>query len=332
MYFMQYGLRARERRKAGFEAPELGTFVHYVLENVAAEAKASGGFKKLSESRVRRLAGKYASKYAETIFTGREHGDPRFMYLFNRLRAAVDAVVLDVASELSASDFEPLDFELRFADGGDLPPAEFGDIRLSGAVDRVDGWVNPGDGKLYLRVADYKTGRKEFSLSDVQYGIGIQMLIYLFVLAEQGQSRYRYDTAPAGVLYTPARDVLLSLPRSSSAEDIAKKRAEALRRSGLLLSDRAVIEAMEHGKETKFIPVKFKDGAPAGSLADAERLGKLGRYVKKLLTDMGETLKNGSIEANPWKRARTAAPVCTAPIPPPAPLTPTRTRPGVSSP
>ncbi len=308
MYFMQYGLRAGERRKAGFEAPELGTFVHYVLENVAAEAKACGGFRALSESRVRRLAGKYASKYAETVFTGREHGDPRFMYLFNRLRAAVDAVVLDVASELSSSDFEPLDFELRFADDGDLPPAEFGDIRLSGAVDRVDGWLNPSDGKLYLRVADYKTGRKAFSLSDVRYGIGIQMLIYLFVLAEQGKNRYGYETAPAGVLYTPARDVLLPLPRSSTAEEIAKKRAEALRRSGLLLSDEAVIEAMEHGKDTRFIPVKFKDGVPAGSLADAERLGRLGGYIKKLLEDMGDALKNGSIEANPLEKGKDRGP------------------------
>ena len=31
-YFMQYGLRAKERRPAGFEAPEIGTFLHYLLE------------------------------------------------------------------------------------------------------------------------------------------------------------------------------------------------------------------------------------------------------------------------------------------------------------
>jgi ATP-dependent nuclease, subunit B len=44
MYFMQYGLRAKERRRAGFEAPEMGTFIHFILENVTAEAKAYGGF------------------------------------------------------------------------------------------------------------------------------------------------------------------------------------------------------------------------------------------------------------------------------------------------
>lgn len=33
-YFMEYGLRAKERKAAGFQAPEIGTFIHYLLENV----------------------------------------------------------------------------------------------------------------------------------------------------------------------------------------------------------------------------------------------------------------------------------------------------------
>ena len=41
-YFMQYGLRARDRRPAGFEAPEIGTFIHYLLENVAREVQDPG--------------------------------------------------------------------------------------------------------------------------------------------------------------------------------------------------------------------------------------------------------------------------------------------------
>jgi ATP-dependent helicase/nuclease subunit B len=122
MYFMQYGLRARERRKAGFEAPELGTFVHYILEKVASGARAAGGFGKLSEEEVRKLAEKYAAEYVGLFFTGGEMGKPRFAYLFNRLKAAVDAIILDVAAELSSSDFEPLDFELQFAEGRTCRP------------------------------------------------------------------------------------------------------------------------------------------------------------------------------------------------------------------
>jgi ATP-dependent helicase/nuclease subunit B len=308
MYFMQYGLKAKERKKAGFEAPELGTFVHYVLENVCAEAKTLGGFKVLGEEEIRRLTDKHTKAYVSKFFSGNELNNPRFSYLFNRLRASVDSIVSDVASELSVSDFEPLDFELQFADGAALPPAEVENVKISGTVDRVDGWLNTSDGKLYLRVADYKTGKKEFSFSDVYFGLGIQMLIYLFVLAEHGRARYGKEVVPAGVLYTPARDVFLPLPRSSSLEEIQKKRSDILRRSGLILSDASVIEAMEHGDSTRYIPVKFKDGVPTGSVASAEQLSKLSSYIKTLLKNMGDELQQGCISANPLEKGKSHSP------------------------
>ena len=44
-YFMQYGLKAEPRRAAGFQAPEYGTFLHYVLEHVLRQCKELGGVK-----------------------------------------------------------------------------------------------------------------------------------------------------------------------------------------------------------------------------------------------------------------------------------------------
>ncbi|MFR5025467.1 MAG: PD-(D/E)XK nuclease family protein [Evtepia gabavorous] len=41
-YFLRYGLGAKDRRPAGFHAPEYGTFVHFVLETVLREVRAQG--------------------------------------------------------------------------------------------------------------------------------------------------------------------------------------------------------------------------------------------------------------------------------------------------
>jgi len=163
----------------------------------------------------------------------------------------------------------------------------------------VDGWIH-GD-KLYLRVADYKTGRTKFSLTDVWYGKGIQMLLYLFALEAEGESRYGRQIVPAGVLYSPARDVLLSMPRGSSPEEIAAERQKALRRSGLILNDPEVIEAMENGDRPRRIPVTFKKGEAVGSLASAEQLGRLAAHVERTLIEMGREVRAGSILANPLK-------------------------------
>ena len=42
-YFMQYGLRAKERKSAGFDAPEIGTFIHFLLEKVLSDVSDKGG-------------------------------------------------------------------------------------------------------------------------------------------------------------------------------------------------------------------------------------------------------------------------------------------------
>ena len=307
-YFLQYGLRAGERKGAGFQAPELGTFLHFVLEGVCREASRQGGFRDLSPDTLKALTDKYTEEYVRQFFRPAQMQDPRFRYLFSRLRRSVDLILRDVAGELAVSRFTPRDFELRFGLGPDeLPPLRTEGVSLGGVADRVDGWVD-GD-TLYLCVADYKTGRKSFSLTDVWYGLGIQMLLYLFALEENGAKHYgTKNIVPAGVLYAPARDVLLRLPRSSTPEEIEKNRRDALRRSGLLLADTRVLQAREEGEDPKYLPVKYRDGEPVGSLATAAQLGQLAAYVKKLLGRMGAALRSGSIQADPLCRNGSTTP------------------------
>ena len=65
------------------------------------------------------------------------------------------------------------------------------------------------------------------------------------------------------------------------------------------------MEAWEHGEDKRYIPVKFKNGAPASdALADLERLGLLSRHIKKELGGMAKQLRAGSIAADPWYRSR----------------------------
>ena len=76
----------------------------------------------------------------------------------------------------------PADFELSIRKGKepDLWISEIpggGQISVEEKIDRVDVMEKPS-GK-YIRVVDYKTGSKDFKLSDVLYGLNMQMLLYL---------------------------------------------------------------------------------------------------------------------------------------------------------
>ena len=179
-------------------------------------------------------------------------------------------------------------------------------ISISGFVDRVDGWVK--DGRLNLRVVDYKTGRKSFDLTDVWNGMGLQMLLYLFTLRKEGKDLFGgHEIDPAGVLYLPARDAVIAGSRTMT--EAARRQAvdRELRRRGLVLDDPEVLEAMEHpGPEgIRFLPVKVsaRTGAITGdALVSAERLGRLERHIQRVLRDIGGEIAAGNIAADPfWK-------------------------------
>ena len=304
-YFMEYGLRAKERKAAGFQAPEIGTFIHYLLENVLRAVRDRGGFDSVTQPELDALVQRYIREYADTRIDRYSEKSARFRYLFERLQRTACAIVNNVADEMRRSDFKLMEFELSF--GGreaDLPAVsverEDISLRLVGKVDRVDGWVK--NGKLYLRVVDYKTGRKEFRLSDVRMGLDIQMLLYLFTLQAEGERHFGMPVEPAGVLYFPARDEILSAERNISPELLAAKRAGELHRCGLLLRDPEVLRAMEHEalERPVYLPMNVdKAGDLSGSLASARQLGQLRRYVDRLLHRITREIRDGNIDADP---------------------------------
>lgn len=302
-YFMQYALKAKPHEPADFTAPELGTFMHRILEQVTREVSSMGGYKSVDDETVRTLCDKYVSEYIKRELNDFRDKSKRFEYLFRRLISSVHQIVLDLADELRRSDFEPLSFELDFAHTPELPPLELGTgedkLILTGIADRVDGWLH--EGKLYLRIVDYKTGRKKFELSDVLYGMNLQMLLYLFSLGKNGQTLYGHEIVPAGVLYVPARDEVTKSDFDLSDEELGKKRAAALRRSGLILNEPEVIAAMENSDTPQYIPVTFKkSGVDGDALVSAERLGVLARHIDKTLCEMASELRGGSIAADPY--------------------------------
>ena len=187
-------------------------------------------------------------------------------------------------------------------------------LRISGFVDRVDGWVQ--DGRLYLRVVDYKTGRKSFDLTEVWNGLGLQMLLYLFTLEEAGEPLFGTQPVPAGVLYLPARDAMVS--GSRSMDETARRRLldKELVRRGLILDDEAVIQAMERGEgELRFLPLRVsaRTGKISGdALVTAQKLGRLKKHIQHTLDQICREIAGGNIDADPFWRgpARNACQYC----------------------
>ena len=96
--------------------------------------------------------------------------------------------------------------------------------------------------------------------------------------------------------------------RAIPPDKLEKQLRDELRRTGMLLSDPEVLCAMEHSALEKpcYLPIAVKDGQArglaAGVLADAEQMGKMGRYVDSLLRQAARELGGGNIDADPCRR------------------------------
>ena len=303
MYFCNYGMNAQPYKKAKFDASETGTFMHYVLENVAGEVKAAGGFKAVEPEFITACTEKYIKQFEENELNSFEEKTTRFKYLFKRAESDVHRVVEDMAEELRNSEFEPAAFELNFRENRRFRPVVLKNgetLNLSGIADRVDVWRNGG--KAYMRVVDYKTGTKEFKLREVANGRELQMLQYLLCLSENPDAaretlgvREDMELVPAGIMYVPARSKYVSV-NAPDEDAINKEKREHLKRSGLVLTEDGVPEAWEKPETINISPLTHKDSGVTG-----EEIDTLFGHVEKKLSEMAKSIKNGEIEANPFK-------------------------------
>ena len=302
-YLLRYGLQLEERKPITVDPAEFGTYVHYVLEKTVGEVMEQGGFNAVSLEKTLEIARLHGQSYAQSRFA--ELGSERTNYLFKRNDQELDKVVEDLWDELHISAFLPKFMELGFDVGEAMAPIEIPgsemDGVLRGFVDRVDIWNM--DGKNYFRVVDYKTGKKSFDYCDVLNGVGLQMLLYLFALQENGQNLIGENAVPAGVQYFPARARYLSLKGMPDESSVQKARKDELKRKGLILANDDVIHAMEPlDSPYRLSYSRTKEGSLSGDVASEWDLQQLKKFVFGVLRKVVDEIASGVIDPNPSYR------------------------------
>ncbi len=303
-YFLKYGLRLKDRKSIQIDPAEFGTYVHAVLEECGQTIVDKGGFNSISLDETLVVAAEYSAKYFAERFS--QISTDRVTYLFERNTREVQAIVSELWKEMQDSQFQPVAFELRFGEGKTMPAVAIqGDTleaKLGGAVDRIDCWEKNGD--KYIRVVDYKTGKKDFDYCDVFNGIGLQMLLYLYALEDGGEAVFGKKPIISGVQYFPARVPFVSADGSMTDEEAEIAHVKECTRKGLILADEAVIEAMDPTDDLIRLAVsRKKDGTFSGNVATTHQFVQLKKYIYRLLKQMVNEISAGNVEPNPYTRA-----------------------------
>lgn len=305
-YFCNYGLRVRERKRAEINPLEYGTLVHFILERFFVKFSKSD-YSALTKDDINTFVDKTLEDYTDEYFGGIKDKTKSFLFKLSTLKENVLLLLNHMIEELSQSDFEVADCELSI--GNDIPAYTLTlptgeNVAIYGSVDRVD--IMEQNGEKYLRIIDYKTGPKNFKLSNILYGLNLQMLLYLYSVQKNGKGRYGV-TIPAGILYMPATVPVISADNTMTIEQAESKLSSELKMNGLLLNDITVIKGMDKTEKAIYIPVRIKADMPDSktSLATLEQFGKIFNKLDIIVAQMASDLYSGNVIASPIKDKKT---------------------------
>ena len=316
-HFLQYGLSLQEREEFGFEVSDMGNVYHAVLENFAGKLAESGRTwwdfdENFATQAIKEAVEGYAATYGETVL----YSSARNEYAITRMSRILTRTVLTLQQHLKQGSFQPDDYELSFRFAEDLDSihvdlSEEEKMHLQGRIDRID--VSEDAEHVYVKVIDYKSGNKKFDLAALYYGLQLQLVVYMNAAMElESRKHPDKEIVPAALLYYHIDDPTIETPVELTQEQINEEILAKLRMNGVVNSDPAVVERLDHllQDKSKVIPVeKKKDGSfsARSGILSREELHVVSAYVDTKIRQIGREILDGKIAANPYEKGNEEA-------------------------
>ena len=307
-YFSRFMLGIEESEKAQINQLVVGNFIHSVLENVFRSVmNEHRSLSDLSESERDSLTEACAKGYVK-----RELGDvtsAKNNVIIDRIKRVAKPIVDGLCDEFANCRFTPVHCELHIDSYDPKTPNSIiyntGDnkrrVIIGGYIDRLD-TCKIGD-DVYVRVIDYKTGIKSFSLDDVKKGENLQMLLYLKSVVETTNAPFLKELGvgengrliPAGIVYvkTSVKDVQIDRPSDELAIQEVKSSFERL---GASLDDPASLSAM-NPNYTPMQKSSKKDAPPTPLTYTQEDWERINEQMQSAVLSIADEICSGRVKA-----------------------------------
>ena len=315
-YYVKYGLKAKDRKVYELTAPDLGTFMHQVLDEFTNNIRENNiSFSDLTTKECRNMVNKIVDEKLDNNKNSILNSSKKFKHFTNRFKNILTKAVTVITEQMRRSDFEIYKNEYSFGAFQDAEPIKYKlpsgeNIYLVGRVDRID--MAEIDGKSYIRIVDYKSSSKKFDINELYYGIQMQLLVYLDALIKLLPKVEHLDALPGAILYFRIDDPIIKSNKNLSDEKIEEEIMKSLMMKGLILKDAKLVKAMDKGMEgySLIIPAGFKkdgDFTKTSSVADLNEINIIREYVNHKIMSICEEMLSGDIRIQPIKEGKTSA-------------------------
>lgn len=299
-HFIKYGISPRERVVATIEPKELGSLLHSFVENFSEELKSTPQIvDDFTQEEVLKMADRLYQEKIDDFLDKESLESNRNNYLLGKLKRSAVTLGKLMIEQVKASEFNIYGQEVYFGKNSDLPEVNLSnnsyDAWIKGQIDRVDFFEQ--DGKKYIRIIDYKSSGKVFSLSDNYNLIDVQLMTYMAAALSGNE-----NAKPGGAFYLPLIEKPLSV-EDNEMDKIDEMRQESYKMDGLAISEEDILKKMDVNISNKKSNIKLKGRGgitEKTNLFSEQEFNGLISHIKKEIGTQLNSLFEGSVKINPY--------------------------------
>ena len=318
-YFMQYGIRAKEREIWDISPADVGTYAHEVIrrfcEAVEGDTKTDSEriekWKSLTDAERERILDEITAQAIENILQYGGHDKERSANIMMRTGKNIKNAAKTVHRALSRGKYAQRGLELEF----NLALTDT--VSIYGIIDRVDALTDALETRI--RIVDYKTGRTSFDIGNISNGVDMQMVIYAIAAAQNAREQGE-NPRVTGMYYNKVHSRMMSLPMGTQKSDADEMGDAQLKLDGVtfIRSNEDLYEIdpeMRDTKKSDFLNIEY--GVRGGlkdknSLRTEEEMLGLMTFVEDKIIEADEKIKSGCIDCEPYtpKEGKAACTYC----------------------
>ncbi len=293
-HFLNYSMKLKERERYEVNAADLGTIYHRCIELFSHKVMKSGmEFQEIEQEQrdrwIEECVSEVTADYGNTILQSSKRNE----YLIRKIMTVCKKSAWAICEHLKRGKYKPQEFEFAFSQG---------------RIDRIDTYEE--DGKIYLKIIDYKTGKKKFDLSEAFDGLQMQLIFYLgeAVKVKRAISEGK-EIVPAGTFYFQIKSPYVECSERIEDAELSQLLLKEYKMSGLVNDTKEAAIAMDEKLKTEkeksqIIPLEEKELNQwvSSSGFNSDNMERMITYIDHQMDQFTDEILDGKIDKNPYRK------------------------------
>lgn len=325
-YYIEKGLKAQPQEIKKIEKSHIGSLIHAAICEFCKQvedgaqniSEIHNRWTSLSADGAKTIMADVMNIMREKVLKRSRDNTKQLEYLLSRCARTLEKSVETIRASLSGGGYTAVCYEKDFEVDIDWKGKS---VTLFGTIDRIDVIENIEKMRADLRIVDYKSGHKKFSISAIVNRIDMQLVLYAIAAAKiykQGKiEKTNPDLSPqlSAILYNKINDDIAKIDRDDPT--LAQKVLKGARKlDGIIITDEEDLKetlssmdmSLEDSGESDFLNVSYKkDGTLSSSsqVTSRETFNTLCDYMRKSAVLASEKIEGGCIDIRPYKSGQT---------------------------